>query len=156
MSAAAAIPPIPSFPPESPAAPPLKARRLAYVGLLPFVLGALLVWLVRADALPYAEAALSAYAALTLSFLGGIHWGIALRGAGPTRFGWGVVPALVAWPAALMPAYAGLVVHGAMLIVCYLVDRKAYPAQGLSAWLTLRFRLSAVAALCCFIAAAGT
>ena len=55
-----------------------------------------------------------------------------------------------------MPAYAGLVVHGVMLIVCYLVDRRVYPAQGAGAWLTLRFRLTAVASLSCFIGAAGS
>jgi hypothetical protein len=55
-----------------------------------------------------------------------------------------------------MPAYAGLVLLGAMLLVCYAVDRRLYAAQGLGAWLTLRFRLSAVAALSCFIGAAGS
>jgi hypothetical protein len=67
-----------------------------------------------------------------------------------------VVPSLVAWVAVLMPAYAGLVVHGVMLMVCYLVDRRVYPAQGAAAWLTLRFRLTAVASLSCFIGAAGS
>jgi len=43
-----------------------------------------------------------------------------------------------------------------MLLVCYAVDRRIYPTQGLSHWLTLRFRLSAVAALSCFLGAAGT
>lgn len=55
-----------------------------------------------------------------------------------------------------MPAYAGLVLLGAMLLVCYAVDRRLYTEQGLEAWLTLRFRLSAVAALGCFIGAAGS
>lgn len=72
------------------------------------------------------------------------------------RFGWGVVPSLFAWVAVVMPAYAGLVVHGVMLVVCYLVDRKVYPRHGIGAWLTLRFRLTAVAALSCFIGAAGS
>jgi hypothetical protein len=31
-----------------------------------------------------------------------------------------------------------------------------YTAHGLQRWLTLRFRLSAVAALSCFVGAAGT
>jgi len=47
------------------------------------------------------------------------------------------------------------VVEGAMLIVCYLVDRRFYPELGAGSWLTLRFRLSSVAALFCFLAAAG-
>ena len=55
-----------------------------------------------------------------------------------------------------MPPRAGLVLHGVMLVVCYLVDRRVYPVQGAAHWLTLRFRLSAVAGFCCFLAAAGS
>ena len=149
--------------PTAPAAnPDTTALRLAYAGLLPFVLGALLVWAVRAEVQAYVALALSAYAAVVLSFLGGIHWGLAMRQPQQATTGlarslvWGVVPALVAWPAAVMPPDAGLVILGAMLIVSYAVDRRLYPAHGVAAWLTLRFRLSAVAAMSCFIGAAGT
>jgi hypothetical protein len=138
--------------------PPSWALRLGYGGLLPFVLGAALVWLVREDAHPHVTKALSAYAAVIVSFLGGIHWGLAFRQPEPPRglLIWGVVPSLVAWLAVLMPPAAGLVVHGAMLVACYAVDRQIYPTQGVGHWLTLRFRLSAVAALCCFLGAAGS
>ena len=125
---------------------------------MPFLAGALLVWLVRADAHPYVALALSAYAAVIVSFLGGIHWGLAFTRAPPPTawLVWGVLPSLVAWVAVMMPPSAGLVVHGAMLLTCYAVDRRLYPQQGAAAWLTLRFRLSTVAALCCFVGAAGT
>ena len=134
------------------------ARLLGNLGLLPFVVGAALVWVVNAEAHPYATLALAAYAAVIVSFLGGIHWGLAFRLSAPpaSLFVWGVVPSLVAWVAVMMPASAGLVVHGVMLVVCYLVDRRVYPTQGLAQWLTLRFRLSTVAALSCFLGAAGT
>ncbi|MBB3195196.1 DUF3429 domain-containing protein [Roseateles terrae] len=134
------------------------ALKLGYAGLIPFVLGALLTWLVRDDAHVYTVMGLTNYAAVIVSFLGAIHWGLAFRQSipSPSPYVWGVVPSLVAWIASMMPPYAGLVVHGVMLIVCYLVDRRMYPALGASAWLTLRFRLSAVAALCCFLAAQAT
>jgi hypothetical protein len=133
------------------------AHRLGYAGLIPFVLGSLLVWFVHPDAHPYAVLALATYAGSILAFLGGIHWGIAFREEepDPRLFAWGVVPSLVAWVAVVMPPEAGLVVAGMMLAVCYLVDRRVYAAHGLSRWLTLRFRLSAVAALSCFLGAAG-
>lgn len=146
-------------PPLTAAAPlPPLARRLVYGGLVPFVAGALLVWLVREEAIADVGLALTAYTALIASFLGGIHWGLALRHAEPPAalLLWGVVPALVAWPAVLMPAHAGLVILGTLLVGCYLVDRRVYPAHGAGTWLTLRFRASAVAALCCFIGAAGS
>ncbi len=141
--------------------PPVSdtARWLGHVGLLPFVLGALLVWVgLEAELHAFATLALSAYAGLIVSFLGGIHWGLAFRHTAPpgSLFVWGVVPSLLAWVAVLMPPHAGLVLHGVMLVVCYLVDRRVYPVQGAAHWLTLRFRLSSVAALSCFLAAAGT
>lgn len=139
--------------------PTPHAARLGYLGLAPFVLLAALVWLVRADAHPYVVDALAKYAAVIVSFLAGIHWGLAMRGGAAKmdkRFTWGVVPSLVAWIGVVMPPYAGLVVQGVTLIVCYLNDRRHYPAWGAAAWLTLRFRLTAIAALSCFVAAAGT
>ena len=134
------------------------ALRLGYLAMLPFVIGAALVWLVRADAHPYAAMALSAYAAVVIAFLGGVHWGFGFREIAPDTqlFVWGVLPALIACVAVLMQPYAGLVVHGVMLVVCYLIDRRVYPAHGAGAWLTLRFRLSAVASLGCFVGAAGS
>ena len=62
---------------------PLAARAPGHAGLLPFVVGAALVWLVHEDAHPYATLAMSAYAAVIVSFLGGIHWGLAFRHAEP-------------------------------------------------------------------------
>jgi hypothetical protein len=149
-----AMPPNPQAP-----LPSTLAVRLGYAGLLPFAAGALIVWLVRVDELPFAAQALSAYAALIVSFLGGIHWGLALHqpGEGPAGpFLWGVVPSLMAWIAVMMPASSGLVLSGAMLLLTWAVDRRTYPRLGAGHWLTLRFRLSAVAALCCFVGAAGT
>jgi Protein of unknown function (DUF3429) len=138
--------------------PSSLALRLGYGGLLPFAVGALLVWWVRADALPYVGRGLAAYAALIVSFLGGIHWGLALRQTVPSSrlLIWGVLPSLVVWPAVMVPPGAGLVVIGVMLLICYAVDRVLYAEQGVAPWLTLRFRLSTVAALCCFVGAAGS
>ena len=165
--------PIDSKRTASPGASPAIVGRLAYLALLPFGLGVALMWLVRADAHPHVVAAMSAYAAVVLAFLGGIHWGFgfgnarlhaasAVGGVGAASgsasdtglYVWGVAPALVACLALLMPASAGLVIHGVMLVVCYLIDRKVYPAQGAGRWLTLRFRLSVGASLACFVAAA--
>ncbi|HEY1090787.1 MAG TPA: DUF3429 domain-containing protein [Burkholderiaceae bacterium] len=144
----------------SPVTPHPVGQRLAYWGLLPFVLGTALVWLLadyNVDAHAYATLCLSVYAGVVLALLGGIHWGLAMHAGGGTGtpFVWGAVPALLGGIATIMPAYAGLVIQGVLLAVCYLVDRRLYLTEGASAWLTLRFRLSAVATLCCFLAAAG-
>ena len=143
-------------------------RTLGLAGLIPFVLLALLVWLVNPELQPWVAMALVEYAALIASFLGGIHWGIgwlagqrdqqAQRLPRPLHtqrhhFLWGIVPSLLAWPGVLMPPFAGLAWLGFVLILCYLADRTLYVRAGLQAWLTLRFRLSSVAALSCFIGA---
>lgn len=137
---------------------PRLALLLSLAGALPFIAGAAVLWAGPAAYAPSALQAIITYAAVILSFLGGVHWGFGFRhsAAPASLFVWGVVPSLLAWVAAIMPAYAGLVVHGAMLLVCYAVDRRVYPTQGAAHWLTLRFRLSSVASLSCFLAAAGT
>lgn len=145
-----------------PGYPTRAAQRLAYLGLLPFVFGAAFAWLLSRpedlDAHAQVMRGLSAYAAVVIAFLGAMSWGAAMQRGDPAAapYALAVVPALLAWLAALMPAYAGLVLHGLLLAACYLMDRLHYPAWGLQAWLTLRFRCTVLASLCCFLAAAAT
>lgn len=152
----------PSTPPADrldAADPSALAQALGAGGLVPFVGLAIVLWLVPPDPGAWVALALVGYGALIVSFLGGIHWGVAMaRGRATTtgHLAWGVAPSLLAWPALLMPAYAALPWLGLLLIVCYGVDRRLYAAAGLSRWLTLRWRLSMVAALSCFIAAGAT
>ena len=145
---------------ETEIALPPRAKALAYAGLVPLVLGTALVWLIGGqdpEAHKFVCFALSAYAGLVLSFLGGIYWGLAFRqaDAAPALYAWGILPVVVGWIGVLMLPYAGLALQGAMLIVCYLMDRRFYPRLGAESWLTLRFRMSAISALLCFLAAAG-
>ena len=132
--------------------------QLGYAGLLPFAGLAALLWVVKADLLPFVAVALTGYTAVIVSFLGGIHWGIGfLRAPRAPRFHFvlGVVPSLLAWLALLMPAYAALPLLGLVLVMCYAVDRKTYPAAGLSRWLPLRLRLTVVATLSCVLGTAA-
>jgi hypothetical protein len=133
--------------------------RLAYSGGLPFVLLAILLWLVDEDLHPFVSIALAAYGAVIVSFLGGIHWGIAfIKNTEYQRLHliWGITLSLLAWLAVLMPAFSGLPFLGFLLITAYLVDRKFYPNAGIKHWLTLRFRLTIISSIACFIAAGAT
>jgi hypothetical protein len=133
-------------------------NRLGYAGLIPFVCGALLMFLVADDVQPLVAIALTSYGAVIASFLGGIHWGLGLRENTTWRtfhLIWGVTPSLLAWVAVIMPAYAGLPLLGLLLLTCYLVDRKTWPAAGLRQWMTLRFRLTLVSVLSCLLGAAA-
>jgi hypothetical protein len=139
-------------------APPPWARILGVAGLVPFVAGAIALWTLRDPAIAARAAfALTAYAATIAAFLGGVHWGPALRAGGlaPVPLVWGVIPQIAAWVALLLPSHASLLVCAAVLVVCYLADRRLYPEAGLAAWLPMRLQLTAVAASCCVVGAAA-
>ena len=132
--------------------------RLGYAGLVPFVLLTALMWLVNTELLPFVSIALGGYAAVIVSFLGGVHWGIGfMKGEAAPRFHfiWGVVPSLLAWLALMMPVYAALPLLGLVLMACYAVDRKTYPPAGMKQWLPMRLRLTVVATLSCVLGAAA-
>jgi hypothetical protein len=132
--------------------------RLGYAGLIPFVFGALLVHLVDVPLMPFPMLALAAYAATIASFLGGIHWGLAMRDTRHVHlfpYIWGVIPSVLASVAVLMPPWAGLVVLGVLLALCYLVDRQLYARYHMQGWLPLRLRLTLVASLSCMVGAYG-
>lgn len=126
------------------------AARLGAAGLLPFVaLAGGAWWAPQAFRAP-AAFALLAYGATIASFLGAIHWGLAMRGPLAPRPGplvWGVFPSLVAWLALLLPVSQGLFTIALLLVICLVVDRGSYPVYGLSDWLPMRWRLTGVAVL---------
>lgn len=136
---------------------------LGYLALVPFVVGAVSVWVIDAnlrdaDLRPGISLALSAYAAVVVSFIGAIHWGLGFRQEHPTTslFVWGVVPSIVGWIGVLLPFRSGLVMQALMLAICYLVDRRVYAREGVAAWLPLRRRLTIPAVLCCLAGAFGS
>ena len=140
--------------PQGLVGPSILARVLGVAGLLPFIAGAAAVWLVGPqDRLP--AAALLAYAALIASFLGGIHWGLAMRDspADAAQLLWGVSPSLLGWLAVLLPPRWGLLLAPITLIACYAVDRRIYRRLGLGSWLGLRAGLTVVASVCCLLGA---
>lgn len=143
---------------------PRGAALLAYLGLLPFVAGALGVWLAPAY---YAVTLLVIelyYAAVILAFLGAVHWGLALAGYQPldyhaieetrgmhgARLAWAVMPALVAWVVCLL---ADLALAFAVLILAhvalYFGERLAARAQLVPDWyMEMRLPLTLIAVVC--------
>jgi hypothetical protein len=116
-----------------------------------------------------AQRALVAYAAVILSFLGAVHWGVVL--AAPTTtpqlarsfLMWGVVPALLGWLALLM-MFLGLApwLVLSFLIADLLLVRmmdgalfRQHPTRT-EGYLELRTRLTAGATLALAIALAAT
>lgn len=138
----------------------LPFRLLGYGGLIPFAAAAAVALLGpphwRALALP----ALAAYGAVILSFLGAVHWGLALRAppeeasAAWPRLGLGVLPALVGWVALLLPARPGLLLLGAGVVAVAAVEAVA-ARRGLVPrdYLGLRWALSLGASVCLLLGA---
>ena len=151
----------PDSPESATAVPPLKpgaeAWALGVAGLLPFVAGAAGLWLLPPEWAGLAALALLTYAAVIVSFLGGIHWGLAMPLA-HTRRGllvWGVLPGLLAWAGLLLNSAWGLLLMAASLLLCYIVDCKIYRSLRLGGWIGLRALLTFVAVLSCLAGAAA-
>ena len=134
---------------------------LGYGGLIPFVGlagGALILPETMAG---IAEQGLLLYAAIILSFLGGLHWGRIAAGATISATNakdahatswliWSVLPSLwawgVIWIVASQPLQAVLLAVG--IFICWQVDRNALTAGLFANWMRkLRRDLSIIAIL---------
>ena len=119
------------------------ATWIGYVGLIPFFVSAALMWHPTWRGL--AHASLLAYAAVILSFLGAVHWGIAMSGPGgvPNRhYVWSVLPALAAWCFALLPPPYSLPLLALAFLTWWLQERTLF-THLLPAWyMRLRDRLT--------------
>jgi hypothetical protein len=130
--------------------PPI-ARLLGLSGLLPQLAAVALLLSGDPQSRFSALAIAYAYAAIILSFLGGLWWGLAARADSPPRWLWfaSVAPSLVAlvtaWPWMVGLRWPGpsLVVLGISLIAALLVDRALVKA-GIAppGWMKLRMPLS--------------
>lgn len=127
---------------------------LGYGGLIPFLALTPASLLDQHHGALWSDA-LYAYGAIILSFIGALHWGLAMSQPELSErqrsawFAWSVVPALIAWPAILFspPLAAPLLVFG--FIAHYLQDRRLARQARLPDWyLPLRLRLSSVAVVC--------
>lgn len=142
--------------------PPIAAW-LGYGGLLPFVLLALGI-LVDDQRAALFSAALIAYGAVILSFVGALHWGFAMSWgeftaeSGHRRrnevFAWSIVPTLLAWAALLVPVVLASTLLIAGFIAHYGQDWRLAAVASLPAWyLPMRLRLTVFACLCLGIGA---
>lgn len=114
------------------------ATVLGGLGLLPFIAGALSPIVGGPDGM---EAALRYYAAAILSFMGGVHWGLAIAGkTAPLSFEsklqlmLSVVPALVAWFALMRPVEASLLIMAFAFLILLVGDMLATLAGEAPAW----------------------
>ena len=139
---------------------PAAALVLGFGGLVPFLCLALNASAGFGLEAGYARMLLADYGAVILSFVGALQWAYAVReeDAGLRawlRFGWSVVPALLAWGALQLPVVDALRVLAGGLLVALVMDFLLRPAR-LVAWLMpLRLVLSGVGSACLWLGSLG-
>jgi len=127
---------------------------------LPFVTLAALIASDYGGARDFLGLALNAYAALILSFLGGVQWGLAIvhgvEDGRWTRLLLSVAPSLVGWCALLMAPSSGRLLLAAAFVAVLAVDLRAH-ARGLAPhwYRRLRWPLTVTVVLSLLLAAAG-
>ena len=134
---------------------PLPAFILGFLGALPF-LGLALLALVAGplgSALvgAWALAALLAYGAIILSFMGGVHWGWAMAAEEPSfeRLGLSVLPALFGWGGYLLGGSAGFLIIAAGFAALLWLDLRAIAEGRAAPWYRqLRWPLTVIVTAC--------
>jgi len=129
---------------------PAYATALGYGGLLPFIACDLSMLLLPDAGMRHvAGRVLVGYGAVILSFLGGVHWGLVLRGPSPRAGGLlaiGVLPSLIGWLTLLLSFETAVAVQVATFGGFWLYEHRMLgPAVIPPAYLALRRWLTLVA-----------
>lgn len=142
---------------------PRPARILGLAGLIPFAACAVAVWTASPVLQAEGSQLLLGYAAVILTFLGGVHWGKAMADrpgldGGDTdlnwaRLGWSVLPSLIAWTALRMEPGFALVLLLAAFALAFLVDRQAVRVGFFPEWYLPLRKVLTLGVLACLIAA---
>lgn len=114
------------------------AQRLGLAGLIPFLLpalAALLGFYSAAATLVFAH-----YSAIILSFLGGVHWGIAMSTSASSKrqLGWSMLPSVLAISALLLSWFIDITATLALLALGHLFwlnyERRQFEQQPSADW----------------------
>ena len=111
---------------------PFSAGWLGGLGAVPFIGLAVAIPFLNDPPRTLVAHALVAYGATILSFLGGVHWGLAIgsrsgaeNGKLPARLILSVVPSLAGWAALLVPETTGLFILAMAVAAMLWVDIRA-------------------------------
>ena len=120
---------------------PIAAKWLGAFGAIPFVICALSSFLMQGHEQLTALKALVGYGAVILSFLGGIHWGLAIAEFGSRlvdvpwrRLLVSIIPSLIGWSALIMPTVIGLTMMAIAFLGMLWLDLAASKAGEAPPW----------------------
>ena len=131
---------------------PSAAAWLGFTGAIPFVAG--LVGSLAPSLAIVGPYGLLAYGAVILSFLGGVHWGLAMSAdSAPLRLAASVAPSLVSWAALLWGGRLGLLGLAVAFAILLAFDLREAASGRAPAWYpALRRPLTAIVVACLALA----
>ena len=134
---------------------PDTAYFLTAAGALPFVAGAAIALLGNDMDCAWACELTRYYGAVILSFMGGIHWGLAMGGPGQSppqqdrRLILSVLPALIGWTALLLSPPIGMAALASAFVILLVFDLKATQNGYAPSWYPrLRIPVTTVVVIC--------
>lgn len=131
---------------------PRPALVLGFAGLIPFVATAVAAFLAGYPQIIFVINLQMAYAAVILSFMGAVHWGLAMAqgDAGNwRRLGLSVLPALAGWLAMMIPNDLGLLLLALGFVGVFFADLRSIARGRAPGWYrALRKPLTAVVLAC--------
>ena len=139
---------------------PRVALHLGVAGLIPFIAGAAGLWLFNSAARLQGTLTLFlGYSAVILSFMGAVHWGLAMAEPeeSPSRaMSLSVMPALLGWLALALPPPAANVVFSVGFAGVFMIDEAARRRGQAPAWYRrLRLPLTVAVIVCQVVALAA-
>ncbi len=136
---------------------PNLVTHLGYAGLIPFVTLAVVLWNAPEIYLEQIHQALLSYAAIILSFMGAVHWGMAMaqkdQSIKPFQLAVSVIPALIAWFSSMTsPIWNYSILIFTFILLC-LIDSFFVKQEDAPDWyLLLRIPLTVVVVISLIIA----
>ena len=115
---------------------PQLAKLMGFGGIIPFVGCAVLMYAGNTEASIIALFASAIYAAVILSFVGAVHWGLTMREDRSTYwYVWSVIPAIMGWLAVvLLDIKISLLALAVAFTIAWSVDRQASLQGLIPAW----------------------
>lgn len=134
-------------------------KLLGYLGLLPFIIPTVFLFCDYHHFMVWRNVLIS-YAAVILSFLGAVYWGVAMIVKEMSikkrnvMLAWSVIPSIVAWICLLIPQVYGLILLSVFFVISFFMDMQLTKSEAKPAWyIPLRFQLTVVVTTCLVTAA---
>ena len=139
---------------------PLSVLLLGWGGVLPFAGVSLAFAFGVPNPFSRPETMLVGYGAVILSFMGGVHWGLAMQstqrdgtGAAAWHYALSVTPALIGWTALAFAPSSALIVLAAAFLALLVVDVAWASGRTAPRWYgKLRLQLTSAVVLCLWLA----